>query len=109
MRRGAWVPGTSLPSGLYNRHGGGPGGIRARRAGPARRPPASRPNPPYAQVSWPPGLVALRVRGAATLAVKRLVAAGCGKVLRKNASPPANPGRLARPSVAYTNLLKTAL
>ena len=34
MRRGAWVPGTTLPSGLYKRHGGGPGGIRARRAGP---------------------------------------------------------------------------
>jgi hypothetical protein len=26
--------------------------------GPARRPPASRPNPPYAQVSWPPGFMA---------------------------------------------------
>jgi hypothetical protein len=75
MRRGAWVPGTSLPSGLYKRHGGGPGGIRARRAGPARRRPASRPNPPYAQVPLPPGAMApqsvthcsFRVKAAARL------------------------------------------
>ena len=40
---------------------------------------------------------------------ERLIADCLREVPRKERVPPAIPGRLARPAVAYTNLLKTAL